>query len=179
MSWSTFYKNSFFVFTLILAASITVFAQDQSPNTIKIDNQKNDNGPVETEDKIFRVAEQMPRFPGCEELGLEGRKLELCAKEKMLEYINDNLVYPSEARKQKIEGTVVVQFLVLKDGSLSDMKIVRDLKMNIDCSNCPITCGQAALELLDIMNTEVKWIPGKSENKTVIVQYTLPIKFKL
>lgn len=126
--------------------------------------------PAPVEEEIFKVVEQMPRFPGCEDKGTEKEK-EDCAKTKMLEYIYSNLKYPAIARENGVEGQVVLQFVVDKDGSITDTKIVRDIGAG---------CGEAASKVVDGMNNMgKKWLPGKQRGRPVRVLYTLPVKFKL
>jgi TonB family protein len=125
---------------------------------------------LETDAEIFKVVEQMPRFPGCEHLNSVEERSN-CASKKMLEYINTNLVYPAEAKQQNLEGTVVAQFVVSKDGIVSDINIVRDIGGS---------CGQAVITTLQTMNQmPEKWIPGIQSGKNVNVLYTLPVKFKM
>ncbi|MBK8347599.1 MAG: energy transducer TonB [Saprospiraceae bacterium] len=126
--------------------------------------------PAPVEEEIFKVVEQMPRFPGCEDKGTDKEK-EDCAKGKMLEYIYKNLKYPAIARENGVEGQVVLQFVVDKDGSITDAKIVRDIGAG---------CGTAAETVVNGMNNMgQKWIPGKQRGRPVRVLYTLPVKFKL
>ncbi|MBC7885699.1 MAG: energy transducer TonB [Saprospiraceae bacterium] len=126
--------------------------------------------PKPVEDEIFKVVEQMPRFPGCEDKGTDKEK-EDCAKGKMLEYIYKNLKYPAIARENGVEGQVVLQFVVDKDGSITDTKIVRDIGAG---------CGSAAELVVNGMNNMgKKWTPGKQRGRPVRVLYTLPVKFKL
>jgi periplasmic protein TonB len=84
---------------------------------------------------IVRVAEQMPRFPGCENMVASHKEKEDCSKKKLLEYVYDNLRYPSLARENGIAGLCVIQFTVEKDGSISKAKIVKDIGGG---------CGEAA-----------------------------------
>jgi len=126
--------------------------------------------PVEGYD-IFKVVEQMPRFPGCEEQDISNREKEDCAKQAMLTYIYSNLKYPVEAKKQGIEGMAVVQFNIQKDGTLQKIRVVRDPGAG---------CGEAAEAIIHQMNEDNKrWIPGMQNGRKVVVQYTLPVKFKL
>ena len=121
-------------------------------------------------DEIFKVVEQMPRFPGCEDKGSDKEKEE-CAKLKMLEYIYKNLKYPAIARENGVEGQVVLQFVVDKDGSITETRIIRDIGAG---------CGTAAELIVNGMNNMgQKWIPGKQRGRPVKVLYTLPVKFKL
>lgn len=121
--------------------------------------------------KKFKVVDQMPRFPGCENLQGENKEKKRCADEKMLHYIYKTLKYPKAARKKNVEGTAVISFLVMPDGSLSDIKIMRDLDQG---------CGEAAADVVRSMNEmPERWTPGMQEGKPVEVKYTLPVKFKL
>jgi len=123
-----------------------------------------------TEREIFKVVEQMPRFPGCEDKKYEKEK-EDCAKSKMMEYIYNNLEYPEEASIKGIEGQVVLQFIVETDGSITDIRVLRDIGYG---------CGQAALEVVELWNDmPEKWRPGHQRGKPVPVLYILPVKFKL
>ncbi len=128
--------------------------------------EPNTSAPVEKEE-VIKVAEVMPRFPGCEEIGVAGQDLTKCSHEKMFMFIQQNLVYPKEAKKNGVTGTALVQFVVGKNGQIRDANLLRDL---------PHGCGQAALDMVQSMPN---WVPGKQDGKTVAVQYTLPIKFKL
>lgn len=122
-------------------------------------------------DEIFKVVEQMPRFPGCEDMKGTDKEKEECAKKKLLEFIYANLKYPAIARENGIEGTVTIQFVVDRDGSVKDINILRDIGAG---------CGTAAETAVKAMNTMGKrWTPGKQLGRPVKVLYTLPIRFKL
>jgi periplasmic protein TonB len=124
--------------------------------------------PAPVEDEIFKVVEQMPRFPGCENKQTEAEKSE-CAKAKLLEYIYSNLKYPIVAIENGIEGQVVLQFVVETDGSIKDINIVRDIGGS---------CGEAAENVIKSMNKMgQRWTPGKQRGRPVRVLYTLPVKF--
>ncbi len=126
--------------------------------------------PPPKEEEIFVIAEDMPRFPGCENLGSKKEKEE-CAQKKMLEFIYANIKYPPIARENGVEGTAVVTFVVEKDGTVKDVKVVRDIGAG---------CGDEALRVVELMNKKsLKWTPGKQRGKAVRVQFNLPVKFKL
>lgn len=126
--------------------------------------------PAPEVEEIFKVVEQMPRFPGCEHLDSEEEKKQ-CAQKKLLEYIYANIKYPPIARENGVEGMVVVKFVVDKDGSISEPEVVRDIGAG---------CGEEALRVVKSMNTEnIKWIPGKQRGRPVRVQFNLPVKFQL
>jgi len=121
-------------------------------------------------EEIFRVVEQMPRFPGCEDEGSKEEK-DACAQKKLLEYIYKNVKYPAIARENGIQGRVVLQFVVEKDGSITDINVVRDIGAG---------CGEEAQRVVESMNNmPQKWTPGKQRGKSVRVQFTLPVSFKL
>ena len=121
-------------------------------------------------DEIFKVVEEMPRFPGCENKGSAAEK-KACADKKMLEFIYKNIKYPAIARENGVEGTVVVSFVVDKDGSIQDARVVRDIGAQ---------CGQEALRVVNLMNSKgLKWTPGKQRGRAVKVQFNLPVKFRL
>jgi len=120
-------------------------------------------------DEIFKVVEEMPRFPGCNSGSAAEKKA--CAEKKLLQYLYKNLKYPAIARENGVEGRVYIQFVVEKDGTVQDGKIVRDIGAG---------CGQAALKVVnDMNNLPERWSPGKQRGKSVRVLYTLPVTFKL
>jgi TonB family protein len=127
------------------------------------------NVPI-SDKEVFKVVEQMPRFPGCESEPSDFEKKD-CSDRKMLDYIYSHLKYPSDAKDKSIEGTVVAQFTINKDGSVSDINIIREIGGG---------CGQAVIEMLQTMiDMPEKWVPGKQAGRNVNVLYTLPVKFKL
>lgn len=109
---------------------------------------------VEDDNKIFTVVEQQPEFPG----GIGA----------MYKWIGENLKYPSEARNNGLQGKVILQFTVEKDGSIASVKVVRDG-----------VGGGAGDEAVRVVKKMPAWKPGKQNGKTVRVQYTLPVTFKL
>jgi protein TonB len=121
-------------------------------------------------EEIFKVVEEMPRFPGCEnEATSEARKA--CADKKMLEFIYKNIKYPAIARENGVEGTAVITFVVEKDGTIADARVVRDIGAQ---------CGTESLRVVNLMNEQnIKWIPGKQRGRSVRVQFNLPVRFKL
>ena len=128
--------------------------------------QIDEKGIVSLTDKVFKVVEDNPRFPGCEEFkDIAERKK--CADEKMLDFIYTALKYPEEAKENGVEGMVVIKFIVERDGHLSNAEVVRDVGAGL---------GDEALRVVRGMPA---WIPGKRRNNPVRVQYNLPIKFSL
>ena len=102
---------------------------------------------------IFDQAETMPEFPG--------------GTSALMEFLNKNIRYPEEACKKDIQGRVVCSFVVEKDGSISDAKIVRSVDPSLD------------EEALRIVNSMPNWTPGTQDGKPVRVKYTIPLTFKL
>ena len=126
--------------------------------------------PPPAEEEIFKVVEQMPLFPGCEDLGSYAEK-KACADKKMLEFIYGNIKYPAIARENGVEGMAVVSFVVEKDGTVKDARVVR---------NPGAKTGEEALRVVELMNTKgYKWNPGMQGGRPVRVQFNLPVKFKL
>ncbi len=128
--------------------------------------QKNKSMPSETEE-IFKVVEEMPRFPGCEDLTGDEKVKKDCADRRMLEFIFQNIKYPQAAREKGIEGICVVSFIVGKDGVILEPKVVRSIGSG---------CDEEVIRLVNLMP---KWIPGKQKGQSVDVQFNLPIRFKL
>jgi protein TonB len=88
-----------------------------------------------------------------------------------LEYIYKNVKYPAIARENGIQGRVVVQFVVEKDGKITDATVVRDIGAG---------CGEEALRVVNSMNgMNTRWTPGQQRGQPVRVQFTLPVSFKL
>lgn len=124
----------------------------------------------DTPREIFKVVEESPRFPGCENLASLEEKNK-CAAEKMLQYLYQNIRYPLQAKNENIQGRVVISFVIEKDGRITEAEVVRDLGGG---------CGAEALRVINLMNSmPEKWIPGKQGGKSVAVQYNLPIAFRL
>ena len=121
----------------------------------------------ESVDQIFQVVEQMPRFPSCESMGLSEAAREKCSQDSLLSFIYANLVYPEAAKKAGIEGTCVVSFVVRKDGSITDIKVIRDIGGG---------CSEESIRVIKLMP---KWIPGMLRNQPVDVQFNFPIRFRL
>jgi Ca-activated chloride channel family protein len=104
-------------------------------------------------EEVFTVVETMPEFPG--------------GTDSLLNFLRENLQYPENARKSSIEGSVFVSFTVGKDGSISDVKVVRGIGGG---------CDEEAVRVVRMMP---KWKPAEQRGKPVSSQFTLPIKFSL
>lgn len=146
----------FFTFFLVIIFLHTGISQEE-PNIV--------------EDKVFKVVEEMPRFPGCEVGVMTRDERKKCAENNMLRFIYGNIKYPDTARMNGTEGRVVLQFVVNKEGLVTDTKILRDIGDG---------CGEEALRVINILRDQkVTWVPGKQRGQPVKVQYTLPVSFKI
>ena len=101
----------------------------------------------------FDVVEDMPAFPG----GMEA----------MIQFISNNIQYPADAQKQKIDGRVLVNFVVEKDGSITEVKVIKPTFPSLDA------------EAVRVVKAMPKWKPGYQKGQAVRVQFTMPINFSL
>lgn len=104
-------------------------------------------------EEVFMVAEQMPEFPG-------GMK-------EMLKFLQENVKYPENAMKNNVQGRVIVQFVIEKDGTPTEFKVARSVDPDLDA------------EALRVLQTMPKWKPGMQRGKIVRVKFTVPVSFKL
>jgi len=121
-----------------------------------------------SEDDVFQTVEEMPRFPGCEEMMGTNDEKKSCADKNMLKYVYDNIQYPAEAREKGIQGLVVIDMIIDKEGRISDAKVLRE----------PPESGLGE-EALRVVNSMPRWVPGKQRGKAVKVSYKLPVRFEL
>ncbi len=105
------------------------------------------------EEEVFIVVEQMPEYPG----GTEARN----------KFISDSLIYPPQAIDKGVEGRVYVHFVIEKDGSISNVEVLRGIGSG---------CDEEAVRVVSLFP---KWNPGIQKGKEVGVSYNLPIQFKL
>ncbi len=105
------------------------------------------------EDYVFTIVEDNPEFPG--------------GQEAMQKFLRDNIRYPTMAREAGIQGTVFVTFVVERDGSISNVEVVRGIGGG---------CDQEAVRVVKTMPT---WKPGKQRGQPVRVQFNLPVRFML
>jgi TonB family protein len=121
--------------------------------------------------QTFIIIEQMPRFPGCEELEGDNKSKKKCSDEKLMKFIKENLRYPPLAKANQLEGRVVVQFIVSEEGHIDQIKLLRDVGMGL---------GEEAIRLVQLMNEmPERWTPGEQRGKKVKVRMYLPVIFKL
>lgn len=119
---------------------------------------------AQTDTTIYQVVEEMPRFAGCEDLEGSIAEKKACANKEMLSFIYKNIKYPTICRENGLDGKIVVSFVIEKDGSISNIKILRN------------PCGEELKKrILDLLNDFPKFEPGKHKGVPVRVQFLLPI----
>jgi len=169
--WQLFVRPKLLIGSLIvglgLSVNMQIDAQNQTKKNLSIplifknaqNNSKNElNDSVMNnkfdEDHIYTVVEQMPQYPGEEEA--------------MLEFINKNIIHPPIAQCYNgVEGKVICRFVVEKDGSVSNVSVIRSLDP---------ACDKEAVRILKLLPN---FIPGKQNGKVVRVYYTVPVTFRL
>ena len=109
--------------------------------------------PKQEENKVFDVVEQMPSFPG--------------GNSALMEYLHNNVKYPVVAQENGVQGRVVVSFVVEKDGSITDVRVVRSVDPSLD------------REASRVVSSKPRWIPGKQNGSAVRVKYNVPVSFRL
>jgi len=109
--------------------------------------------PEKKEEEIFVVVDNPPEFPG--------------GNSAMMKFISDTIRYPVAAQQKGIQGRVICHFVVMKDGSISDVAVVRGVDPELDA------------EALRVLRLMPDWKPGKHRGQAVNVRYTLPVVFKL
>ena len=107
----------------------------------------------EKKDEIFKSVEQPPQFPG--------------GDAALMKYLSSHIQYPTMAQENNIQGKVVVQFVVEKDGHVGDVKVVRSVDKDLD------------REAVRVCKSLPKFTPGRQNGQAVRVWYTLPVNFKL
>lgn len=123
--------------------------------------------PIKGKDGTYLIVDEMPMFKGCDP-NLPYLERKLCADEKMLKFVYDHIKYPKEAKQNKIEGTVVVRFIIDEHGQLQNPSFIKEVGAG---------CEQAVLKVVNLMRGN--WEAGKHAGKPVAVQFNLPVKFRL
>lgn len=140
---------------------------DKEVKKVKIKEEKIDEDIDEP--NFFVRVEEMPAFPGCDIADEEEKRI--CTEKKLFQHIYKNLDYPIQARENNIEGLVVISFMVDKDGTITDVGILKDIGAG---------CGDAAVDAIKSMNNlPQRWKPGKQRTQNVKVKYNIPVRFKL
>ena len=104
-------------------------------------------------EQVYTVVEIMPEYPS--------------GQSALMDFLAKNIQYPQAAKEAGITGTVIVSFVIEKNGSVSNIKILKGLGSSCD------------EEVIRVVNMMKKWKPGKQKGKSVRVQYNLPVKFTL
>lgn len=112
-----------------------------------------DEKPKEEETKVFDVVEQMPSFPG--------------GDAELMKYLSTHIKYPVVAEENGIQGRVIATFVVERDGSISDVKVIKSVDPSLD------------KEAIRVLKSMPKWIPGRQNGSAVRVKYTVPVTFRL
>lgn len=134
------------ILSLLLLVAFGFAASAQS-------NEVTPNTAINNDEEVFVVVEHDPEFPG--------------GMEKLYRYLASNIHYPAEAKAEKIQGRVFVSFVIEKDGSVSNIKLLRDIGGG---------CGEEAVRVVAAMP---RWKPGRQHGRRVRTQYNLPINFNL
>ena len=143
----------YLLFPLLLIA-LALSAQDQSSPILA------PTGPAPNE--------VMPRFRADCPTGEEGKA---CADRAMLEYVYSRIQYPGKARRNGVEGMAVVTFIIERDGTVSNVQVLRDPGAGI---------GQEVKRIVETMNDNgPSWHAGLQDGKAVRVQFNLPVQFSL
>ncbi|MFK8005111.1 MAG: TonB family protein [Saprospiraceae bacterium] len=137
-----------------------------STENIEISDFENLNSIENVEKFLSEDVDEMPRFPGCEEI-TEIEKRDKCAQNKLLTFIYTQIKYPAEARKADIQGKVIVKYVVQKDGTVANARVEREIGGG---------CGDAALKVIKSLP---KMIPGTKDGEAVDVEMLIPVSFKL
>ena len=123
-------------------------AATEKPEVVEIPAEKAD-----TKDEVFMVVEQMPEFPG----GIQ----------ELMSFLSKNTKYPASAMAKNVQGRVIVQFVVEKDGTPTEFKVIRSVDPDLDA------------EALRVMKEMPKWKPGMQRGQVVRVKYTVPVTFRI
>ena len=127
---------------------------DPTPPKPPMPPKFDDDDDIETPtDGFFRIVETMPKFPG--------------GDVALMSFLAQSIKYPVVALEQGIEGSVVCSFIIDKDGSITDIEIIRGIDVSLD---------KEAVRVIGLMP---KWSPGMQRDKAVRVKYTMPIRFRL
>lgn len=134
--------------------SFTVQGNDEEGGEIlKAKEMIVEEKPKEEETKVFDVVEQMPTFPG--------------GDGALFEYLSKNIRYPAVAEENGVQGRVIVTFVVERNGSITDVKVVKSVDPSLD------------KEAMRVVKSMPNWIPGKQNGQAVRVKFTVPVTFRL
>lgn len=134
------------IISLLLLAAFGFAASAQS-------NEGTPSTAINNEEEVFVVVEDEPEFPG--------------GTEALYRYLASNIHYPAEAKAERIQGRVFVSFVIEKDGSVTNIKVLRDIG------------GGCSEEAVRVVKAMPRWKPGRQRGQRVRTQFNLPIEFKL
>jgi protein TonB len=138
----------------IAVGAFNVEGQEEAEHVLKVNEKIVDEVPEVVEDThVFEVVEQMPQFPG--------------GDAALMQYLSSHIHYPAVAEENGIQGRVVCTFVVEKNGSISDVRVVRSVDAALD------------REAQRVIKSMPAWIPGKQNGAPVRVKYTVPVTFRL
>ncbi len=138
----------------IAVGAFNVEGQEEAEHVLKVNEKMVDEIPEVVEDtKVFEVVEQMPQFPG--------------GDAALMQFLSSNIRYPAVAEENGIQGRVVCTFVVEKNGSITDVRVVRSVDPSLD------------KEAQRVIKAMPNWIPGKQNGSPVRVKYTVPVTFRL
>ena len=126
---------------------------DANGEVLKIKEAVAQPEPKPEPEKVFDVVEQMPSFPG--------------GPQALMQWLSENVKYPVVAQENGVQGRVVVSFVVERDGSITDVKVVRSVDPSLD------------KEAARVVKSMPRWIPGKQNGQAVRVKYNVPVAFRL
>ena len=143
---------------IVEAKAIKSTEESVQISTVSQDTVKVNYVPTEVSRKlqgtaVFEVVEEMPEFPG----GVDA----------MMEYLQKELRYPESAKEKGIQGRVTVQFIIDKEGNVTNSKVTRSVDKDMDT------------EAIRLVKAMPKWKPGMQKGKAVAVKYTVPVVFRL
>ena len=134
--------------------------QEEEVEVIEIEEEVSD------EALSFAVVESVPIFPGCEKAKTNNEK-RTCFQQQILKYVSREFKFPEMARQMGIQGRVYVNFVIERDGSISNVQVLRGVDPLLDD------------EAVRVVNSLPKMTPAKQRGKSVRMQFTLPINAKL
>ncbi|MBR3123650.1 MAG: energy transducer TonB [Prevotella sp.] len=126
---------------------------DKDGDVLKLKETVAQPEPKPEPEKVFEVVEQMPSFPG--------------GDKALMDFLSNNEKYPVVAQENGVQGRVVISFVVEKDGSITDVRVVRSVDPSLD------------KEAARVVKSMPRWIPGKQNGAAVRVKYNVPVSFRL
>ena len=137
---------------LLLASNISCVSTEKNEEELSATSEES-RAIKAPEGEVFQVVEEMPEFPG--------------GMGECMKFIGKNIKYPAEAIEKGIQGRVIIQMVVTKEGDIAEAKVVRSIDPLLDA------------EALRVINSMPKWKPGKQKGEAVNVKYTIPVMFRL